>query len=149
MLQNVLMPLRAGFSNPHLFCCQRNCLSLRQRAKSWTEWYGSRVEHSEWEVICTVAEETSNRRNEAAKVTVDGIAIDGGSVTNAEFRKFVDATGYKTTAERPVDWEELKKKLLPDKISKPPDEMLQPGSLVSLRRSGQWTCKTRMPGGTG
>jgi len=39
----------------------------------------------------------------AHKVTVDGFWIDEHAVTNAEFRKFVDATGYKTTAERPVD----------------------------------------------
>ena len=56
-------------------------------------------------------------------------------MTNAEFRKFVDATGYKTTAERPVDWEELKKKLPPG-TPKPPDEMLQPGSLVFTPSTG-------------
>ena len=56
-------------------------------------------------------------------------------MTNAEFRKFVDATGYKTTAERPVDWVELKKKLPPG-TPKPPDEMLQPGSLVFAPSTG-------------
>src|SRR5262249_39902296 len=50
-------------------------------------------------------------------------------VTNAEFRKFVDATGYLTTAEKPVDWEEMKKQY-PLGTPKPPDEKLQPGSLV-------------------
>jgi formylglycine-generating enzyme len=55
--------------------------------------------------------------------------IDRHDVTNAEFQKFVDATGYVTTAERPVDWEEMKKSL-PSDTPKPADEKLQPGSLV-------------------
>jgi formylglycine-generating enzyme len=69
------------------------------------------------------------------QVLVDGFWIDEHDVTNAEFREFVEATGYKTTAERPVDWEELKKKV-PRGTSKPPDEMLQPGSLVFTPSSG-------------
>jgi len=44
-----------------------------------------------------------SQRNEQPphQVSVDGFWIDEHAVTNAEFRKFVDATGYKTTAERP------------------------------------------------
>jgi formylglycine-generating enzyme required for sulfatase activity len=55
--------------------------------------------------------------------------IDQTEVTNAEFQKFIEATGYVTTAERPVNWEELKKQVPPG-TPKPPDEMLKPGSLV-------------------
>lgn len=65
----------------------------------------------------------------AHRVKVDGFWIDETCVTNAQFRKFVEATGYVTIAERPVDWEELKKQVPPG-TPKPPDEMLQPGSLV-------------------
>ena len=65
----------------------------------------------------------------AHAVRVTAFFLDEHDVTNAEFRKFVDATGYVTTAERPVDWEELKKQVPPD-TPKPPDEKLQPGSLV-------------------
>ncbi|MHA3771835.1 formylglycine-generating enzyme family protein [Verrucomicrobiota bacterium sgz303538] len=77
------------------------------------------------------------RRNEqpAHKVTVDGFWIDAHDVTNAEFRKFVEATGYKTTAERPVDWEEIKKQVPPG-TPKPPAEMLLPGSLVFTPPAG-------------
>ena len=39
--------------------------------------------------------------------------MDTHEVTNAEFEKFVIATGYITTAEKPVDWEALKKELPP------------------------------------
>ena len=43
------------------------------------------------------------------KVKVDAFWMDATEVTNARFKKFTDATGYITTAERKPDWEELKK----------------------------------------
>ena len=42
-------------------------------------------------------------------VQVQGFWMDEHDVTNAEFSKFVEATGYVTTAERKIDWEELKR----------------------------------------
>ncbi|MCA9117790.1 MAG: formylglycine-generating enzyme family protein, partial [Planctomycetaceae bacterium] len=79
------------------------------------------------------------------QVRVDGFWIDETEVTNAGFRRFVDATGYLTTAERPVDWEELKQQVPPG-TPRPPDDQLQPGSLVfvppsepvSLDNVGAW-----------
>jgi len=65
----------------------------------------------------------------AHRVQVRGFWIDEAEVTNAQFRKFVDATGYKTTAERPVDWEVMKTQLPPG-TPRPTDEQLGPGSLV-------------------
>ncbi len=65
----------------------------------------------------------------ARPVTLKGFWIDEHDVTNAEFKKFIDATGYLTTAERTVDWEQLKRQVPPG-TPKPPPEMLQPGSLV-------------------
>jgi len=62
-------------------------------------------------------------------VEVRGFWMDATEVTNADFRRFVEATGYKTLAERPVDWEELRKQV-PEGTPKPPDEMLAPGALV-------------------
>jgi formylglycine-generating enzyme required for sulfatase activity len=78
-----------------------------------------------------------SRMNEkpVLKVSVDGFWLDKHDVTNAEFRKFVEATGYKTTAERPVNWDEIKKQVPPG-TPKPPDEMLQPGSLVFTPTDG-------------
>jgi len=52
---------------------------------------------------------------------VDGFWIDRHEVTNAQFKRFVEATGYVTLAERPVD-----PKSHPDW----PQEMLVPGSTV-------------------
>ena len=51
------------------------------------------------------------------------------------FTKFINATGYLTTAEKPVDWEEMKKDVPPG-TPKPPDEKLQPGSLVFTPTAG-------------
>lgn len=61
-------------------------------------------------------------------VKVDGFFMDITEVTNAEFAKFVKETGYITVAERPIDWEEMKKQL-PEGTEKPADSLLQPGSL--------------------
>jgi formylglycine-generating enzyme required for sulfatase activity len=70
-------------------------------------------------------------RNErpAHKVLIDGFWIDETEVTNAAFGKFVDATGYVTTAEKKPDWEEMKKFVRPG-TPQPPDERLVPGSMV-------------------
>lgn len=63
------------------------------------------------------------------KVYVDSFYIDPHPVTNAQFRAFVDATGYITTAETPINWEEMKKQLPPG-TPRPPDSLLVPSSLV-------------------
>jgi len=39
----------------------------------------------------------------AHRVRVDGFFIDATEVTNAQFRQFVEATGYLTTAEKAPD----------------------------------------------
>lgn len=62
-------------------------------------------------------------------VRVDGFWMDATEVTNAQFGAFVEATAYVTIAERPVDWEELKKQV-PEGTPKPDAHMLLPGSLV-------------------
>lgn len=65
----------------------------------------------------------------AHPVVVDGFFMDVTEVTNRKFQEFVDATGYITVAERALDWEEIKRQLPPG-TPKPPDSILQPGSLV-------------------
>lgn len=78
-------------------------------------------------------------------VEVKSFWMDETEVTNAQFKKFVEATGYITTAERKPDWEELKKQL-PAGTPKPHDSLLLPASLVfvspkratALDNPGQW-----------
>ena len=73
--------------------------------------------------------EASRHEGPAHQVTVDGFWMDVTEVTNADFRKFVDATGYQTVAERPVSWEEIKQSLPPG-TPRPPDSVMRPGSMV-------------------
>ncbi len=63
------------------------------------------------------------------RVKVDSFWIDKNEVTNAQFRQFVRSTGYLTTAEKPLDWEQIKKTLPPD-TPRPSADKLKPGSLV-------------------
>ena len=68
-------------------------------------------------------------------VQIQGFWMDEHDVTNTEFSKFVEATGYVTTAERKIDWEDLKKELPPG-TPKPDDSALAPGALVFTPTSG-------------
>ncbi|MDO8929782.1 MAG: formylglycine-generating enzyme family protein [Bacteroidota bacterium] len=63
------------------------------------------------------------------QVEVSSFYIDVQEVTNKQFKAFVDATGYITTAEKKPDWEELKLQVPPG-TQKPSDDMLVAASLV-------------------
>jgi sulfatase modifying factor 1 len=65
----------------------------------------------------------------AVEVTVSGFWMDETEVTNAQFAEFVKSTGYKTVAERPINWEELKKQLPPG-TPMVDASVLVPGSMV-------------------
>jgi formylglycine-generating enzyme required for sulfatase activity len=69
------------------------------------------------------------RERPAHRVRVDGFFIDATEVTNAQFRAFVDATGYVTTAEKPPRWEDLKDQLPPGTPPPPPEDLVA-GSMV-------------------
>lgn len=63
------------------------------------------------------------------QVTISGFWMDETEVTNAQFRQFVEATGYETTAEIAPKLEDIMAQLPPG--SPPPDPAdLVPGSLV-------------------
>jgi formylglycine-generating enzyme required for sulfatase activity len=55
------------------------------------------------------------------RVQLDGFWIDATEVTNAQFSRFVEATGYVTVAERAID---------PARFPGVPAENLEPGSIV-------------------
>ncbi|KLI05743.1 sulfatase-modifying factor 1 [Mycolicibacterium conceptionense] len=63
----------------------------------------------------------------AREVTTAGFWIQRHQVTNAQYAEFVDATGYVTVAERPVD---------PQDFPGAPPENLVPGSMVFQRTNG-------------
>jgi formylglycine-generating enzyme len=63
------------------------------------------------------------------EIQLNAFWMDETEVTNAQFQKFVAATNYITVAERPIDWEAMKKELPPN-TPKPADSLLQPGALV-------------------
>jgi len=69
------------------------------------------------------------------KVTVSPFYMDATEVTNAQFRKFVEATKYITTAERKPDWEEVKK-TVPPGTPKPDESLLVAASLVFTPSDG-------------
>ena len=62
-------------------------------------------------------------------VEVSSFWMDETEVTNAQFRKFIEETGYLTTAERKINWDEIKS-ALPPGTPKPHDSLLAPASLV-------------------
>lgn len=79
------------------------------------------------------------------EVEISEFFMDETEVTNAQFAAFVKATDYVTVAERHIDWEKLKQDLPPG-TPRPPDSVLQPGSLtfsptqgaVDLNRFDLW-----------
>ena len=69
-------------------------------------------------------------------VEVHGFFMDVTEVTNAQFEKFVAATAYVTTAEKDINWDELKKQLSPN-APKPDEETLKAASLVFVMTQGE------------
>ncbi|MBX2916367.1 MAG: formylglycine-generating enzyme family protein [Cyclobacteriaceae bacterium] len=96
-------------------------------------------------VMGTNSKESYEHERPAHPVKVSAFWMDTTEVTNKEFKKFTEATGYITIAERKPDWEELKKQL-PAGTPKPADSILVAGSLVfnppagfvSLHDYSQW-----------
>ena len=92
------------------------------------------------------------RKDEYPKhgVKLNGFYMDATEVTNAQFSEFVKATGYITTAEKDINWEEIKSQVPPN-TPKPPDSVLKAASLifvptkseVDLNDYSQWWAWTR------
>ena len=69
------------------------------------------------------------------RVRVHGFWMDKTEVTNAQFREFVEATGYKTTAERAPTLGEIMAQVPPGTLP-PAPESLVAGSLVFMPTQG-------------
>lgn len=62
-------------------------------------------------------------------VKVNSFFMDPHPITNAQFQKFVEETGYVTVAEKDIDWNEFRKHLPPGTL-KPAESLLKASSLV-------------------
>jgi sulfatase modifying factor 1 len=87
-------------------------------------------------VMGTDAEVGWDDEKPAHEVRVDGFWMDATEVTNAQFRKFVEATGYVTTAERKPSLEEIMSQVPPG-TPPPSDDVLVPGSMVFTVPKGE------------
>ncbi len=72
----------------------------------------------------------------AHRVRLDGFWMDETEVTVGQFKTFVAATHFVTTAERKPDWEELKKQVAPG-TPKPDASLLVAGSMVFSPTQGE------------
>ncbi|MDA0807543.1 MAG: formylglycine-generating enzyme family protein [Planctomycetota bacterium] len=63
------------------------------------------------------------------EVELDGFWMDSTEVTVAEFKRFADATGYVTVAERKPNREDFADQLTPEQMAAIPEEVLVPGSI--------------------
>jgi formylglycine-generating enzyme len=78
-------------------------------------------------VFCMGSDDHYSEEAPAHRVLVDELLVRSTAVTNADFARFVAATGYVTVAERPLD---------PADFPGAPAENLAPGSLVFRMTSG-------------
>lgn len=82
------------------------------------------------EFVMGTAGNTPHRNEQPAhRVRLDGFFMDEHEVTNAQFRSFVEATKYVTTAEVAPDWEQMRKQL-PPRTEKPSADKLVPASMI-------------------
>jgi len=70
------------------------------------------------------------------QVRVNDFYMDLTEVTNEQFALFIKSTGYVTTAEKDIEWEEIKKQL-PIGSVRPPDNLLKAASLVFLQTTSE------------
>ena len=73
----------------------------------------------------------------AHQVAVGGFWMDRCAVTNAEFHRFVDATGYGTLAERPPDAERYPD-ALPERMVAGSSVFVRPKQRVDMRNAYNW-----------
>ena len=82
-------------------------------------------------------DEERGEERAAHEVTVSGFWIDRHEVTNAQFAKFIEATGYQTVAERGLDPKDRPD--LPPELLVPGSTVFhQPDSLLNLVDLSQW-----------
>ena len=121
-------------------------------AAGWFAWRGRSVlEHApsgmRWAppgefTMGTDSNEAWPDERPAHRVRVEGFWIDEAEVTNAEFQRFVAATGYRTTAERPPDAGEIQRQSpggsVPENLAAGALVFVPPKGPVALDDYSQW-----------
>jgi|SRR5687768_17588460 len=130
-----------SFKTPEFFCCLAALVILcscqqKERANDpeATSVPKTRIPGMVWInggtfLMGTNEQDAYDHERPAHQVAVKGYWMDETEVTNEQFQKFVEATGYVTVAERKPTWEELSKQSPPG-TPPPPDSLLVPGALV-------------------
>lgn len=80
-------------------------------------------------IMGTDDKEAKNDEKPAHSVKISGFWMDATPVTNQQFKAFIEATGYVTTAEKPPTLEEIMSQVPPG-TPPPPAELLVAASLV-------------------
>ena len=83
-------------------------------------WYGYLVESLSWAqrllilwMIGRLVQDLESDERPLHRVKLDGFWMSKTPVTNQEFKNFVDSTGYITTAEKPINLNDIMKDLPP------------------------------------
>jgi formylglycine-generating enzyme len=130
-----------SFKTPEFFCCMLAlvvfCSCQQKKKADYAESSTSpktQVPGMVWInggtfLMGTNEQDAYDHERPAHQVALKGYWIDETEVTNEQFQKFVEATGYVTIAERKPTWEELRKQSPPG-TPPPPDSLLVPGALV-------------------
>jgi formylglycine-generating enzyme len=126
VLSGIMASFNATASNPD----DRSEGHVRRKAPPGTVWIPEGTF-----LMGTNDKESFPNERPAHLIQVQGFWMDEHDVTNAEFSKFVEATSYVTTAERKIDWEDLKKEVPPG-TPKPDDSALAAGALVFTPTAG-------------
>lgn len=134
MIQLFFFLLIACIHSLHATCC---CENLPSRFGSTPQ---SKPEGMVWipgGEFTMGSDNPDSRKDEKPphKVKVDGFWLDATPVTNRQFKQFVDATGYVTTAEKAPTLEEIMSQVPPG-TPPPPKELLVPASLVFKKTEG-------------
>jgi formylglycine-generating enzyme len=126
VLSRIMASFTANASNPD----DRSEGHVRRKAPPGTVWIPEGTF-----LMGTNDKESFPNERPAHLVQVHGFWMDEHDVINSEFSKFVEATGYVTTAEREIDWEDLKKEVPPG-TPKPDDSVLAAGAMVFTPTAG-------------
>src|SRR5215471_14490931 len=124
-------------------CMQSSSSSSSQHAETMLETAADKMVWVPGGSFLMGSDQAYPEESPAHRVTVDGFWIDPYAVTNVEFSKFVEDTGYVTTAERIPKAEDYPG-ALPEMLVAASVVFVKPKQRVDLRNHFNWW--TYVPG---